>query len=198
MTSDFRIERLQGAAAHKYLPEVAKLRITVFREYPYLYDGDLDYEEKYLKTYTDSPGSVIVAVFAGDKIVGAATGLPMTDADHAVREAFSNRGYNLADWFYHGESVLLPEYRGCGIGVEFFRQRETHARELGGMTYATFCGVYRPDDHPLKPDGYVPLHAFWRNRGYQPLPGVRCYFTWKEIGESEESPKPLDFWYKQL
>jgi hypothetical protein len=32
--------------------DVARLRITVFREFPYLYDGNFDYEKKYLASYT--------------------------------------------------------------------------------------------------------------------------------------------------
>ena len=38
-----RIERLSGDALLQYLPELARLRITVFRAFPYLYDGDMAY-----------------------------------------------------------------------------------------------------------------------------------------------------------
>jgi len=198
MNNKIRVHRLTGSAVLEYLPQVAKLRITVFREYPYLYDGDLQYEEKYLKTYSASPGSVIVAAFDGDTVIGAATAVPMPDADEAVRKEFIAAGYNVNDWFYFGESVLLPAYRGQGIGVEFFHHREAHARDLGGFTYITFCGVVRPDDHPHKPADYMPLTIFWQRRGYQPLPNMTCYFSWKEINETEETAKPLSFWYKEL
>jgi hypothetical protein len=42
------------------LPAVAALRIAVFREYPYLYDGTLAHEEEYLAGYAASPQSLVV------------------------------------------------------------------------------------------------------------------------------------------
>ena len=37
-----------------YRDEIAKLRIEIFRDFPYLYDGDFEYEKKYLKVYEES------------------------------------------------------------------------------------------------------------------------------------------------
>ncbi|MBK1673911.1 hypothetical protein CKO35_11450 [Ectothiorhodospira shaposhnikovii] len=51
MSSTLHIERLAGPQATPWLPELARLRISVFRAYPYLYDGDTGYEENY--GYTD-------------------------------------------------------------------------------------------------------------------------------------------------
>ena len=66
---------LTGDALADALPDVARLRIDVFRDWPYLYDGDADYERDYLRAY-QSPGAVVVAAMDGDRIVGAATGAP--------------------------------------------------------------------------------------------------------------------------
>jgi len=41
-----------------------------------LVDGDYDYEKKYLQLYIDTPESVIVLAFDGDKVVGASTAIP--------------------------------------------------------------------------------------------------------------------------
>lgn len=197
--SDVFIKRLTGEDISRYLPEVARLRIEVFREYPYLYDGDLDYEKNYLRTYASSAGSIIIAAMEADsgKVVGVSTGLPMTDADEAVQKTFVAKGHNPRDWFYHGESVLLPAYRGQGIGVQFFLGREAHAIGLNCL-YAAFCGVVRPEDHPQRPWNYVPLNDFWRKRGYRPMAGVQCFFRWKELGETAEKEFPMAFWYKDL
>lgn len=193
------IKRLTGEDIPRYLPEVARLRIEVFREYPYLYDGDLEYEKNYLRTYASSAGSIIIAAIEADagKVVGVSTGLPMTDADAAVQQTFVAKGHNLRDWFYHGESVLLPAYRGRGIGIQFFREREAHALGLNCL-YAAFCGVVRPADHPRKPPNYAPLSDFWRKRGYRPMPGGQCFFHWKELGEPCEKEFSMAFWYKDL
>jgi len=75
--------------------------------------------------------------------------------------------------------------------------REAHARALGAR-YVAFCAVARPLDHPARPAGYRPLDGFWTARGYRPLPGVVAEFAWKDIGEDSETPKPLQFWMRDL
>ncbi|MDF1727483.1 MAG: GNAT family N-acetyltransferase [Sulfitobacter sp.] len=188
---------LTGAALAAALPQVARLRIAVFRDWPYLYDGDVTYEETYLQTYRDSDAAILVGAFDGDTLVGASTGTPLMDHADDFAAAFAGTGLNLSDIFYCAESVLLPEYRGRGLGHAFFDAREAHARQLG-FAKCGFCAVQRPEDHPLRPTGYRPLDPFWRARGYAPLPGVVAHFNWKDIDQSEETAKPLQFWLRDL
>ena len=72
--------------------------------------------------------------------------------------------------FYFAESVLLPRYRGQGVGHRFFDRREDFARE-NGFTNICFCAVVRGDGHPEQPKTYSPLDPFWEKRGYAPLDG---------------------------
>ena len=65
-----RVERLTGTALEGALDGVARLRIAVFRDWPYLYDGDLTYERRYLDAYRNSPRAVVVGAFDGERIVG--------------------------------------------------------------------------------------------------------------------------------
>lgn len=192
-----RFEALVGADAAPVLDDLAALRIAVFRDWPYLYDGDLGYERRYLAAYRDNPQAIVAAAFDGGRLVGAATGMPMTDHADDFAAAFDGSGYDLSEIFYCAESVLLPEYRGQGAGHRFFDLREAHARNLGAR-YVTFCGVQRPADHPARPAEYRPLDGFWQKRGYRPLPGVVASFGWKDIGEAEETRKPLQFWIRKL
>ncbi len=192
-----RVETLQGAALDAALDEVARLRITVFRAWPYLYDGDLDYERRYMEVYRDSRAAVLVGAFDGDKLVGAATGTPMADHADDFAAAFAGTGYDLRDVFYCAESVLLPEYRGQGAGHAFFDHREAHARATGHR-YSAFCSVIRPPNHPARPADYRSLDGFWRARGYAPLDGVMAEFSWKDVGEPQESRKKLQFWLREL
>jgi len=46
MAKDIRIERRSGVDLIPYIADLARLRIQVFRDFPYLYDGDLGYEKK--------------------------------------------------------------------------------------------------------------------------------------------------------
>jgi GNAT superfamily N-acetyltransferase len=191
------IAPLTGEALAAALPAVAELRIRVFRAFPYLYDGDADYERRYLAAYAASPGAIVVGAVDGERLVGAATGSPMEDHAAQFAKPFAERGHRLADIFYCGESVLLPEYRGRGIGHAFFDLREAHARALG-RRFVCFCAVIRPNDHPLRPADYRPLDPFWRKRGYQPVEGLIASFPWRDLGDSLESAKPMQFWMREL
>ena len=188
---------LTGPALEEAIPGLARLRVTVFAEFPYLYDGDDGYETRYLETYRKSEGAIVVGAYDGERLVGAATGTPMLQHEAEFAAAFDGLGYDLAKLFYCGESVLLPLYRGRGIGHAFFDAREAHARGLGA-THCCFCAVVRPADHPARPAGYRPLDAFWEKRGYRKLDGVTATYRWKDIGEAQESGKAMQFWLRQL
>lgn len=188
---------LTGADLEAALDDVAGLRIAVFRDWPYLYDGSRDYEREYLQTYRDSPGAVLVGAFAGERLVGAATGTPMEDHAADFAAPFRATGVDLSKIFYCAESVLLPEFRSLGIGHRFFDLREDHARKLD-RSHVAFCSVMRPDSHPARPMEYRSNHAFWEKRGYRQLPGVTAEFSWKDLGEAAESTKPLQFWMREL
>lgn len=194
---NIQLQSFSGITMLPYLDDLAKLRIEVFREFPYLYDGNIGYEQHYLHTLANAPDSVIVVAFDKDKVVGASTGIPMTSETSAVQKPFVEQGYDIDKIFYFGESVLQKSYRGQGIGVEFFKHREAHACGLNRFEYVTFCSVIRAADHPLRPKDYLPLDYFWKKRGFEQTEMV-CYMTWKEVGEAEESTKPLRFWMKHL
>ncbi|NKC31310.1 GNAT family N-acetyltransferase [Roseomonas sp. BU-1] len=190
-------ETLSGPALHPLLPALAGLRIAVFRDWPYLYDGDGDYEQRYLRAYADAPGAAIVVARAGDRVVGAATCEPMEQAHAPVIACFRDAGLDPARTCYFGESVLLAPWRGRGAGVRFFQEREAHARRLG-LGEAAFCAVLRDPADPRCPPGHVPLDAFWSNRGYQRRPGLVVRFDWKEVGAAAETSHDLVFWTRSL
>jgi GNAT superfamily N-acetyltransferase len=198
MRETLHVQRCTGAELERYVPELARLRIEVFRDFPYLYDGDPDYEARYLRTYSQSPGSVAVLVFDGERVVGASTGVPLEHETAEVKRPFITHGYDPRSLFYFGESVLDKAYRGRGLGVRFFAEREAHARSVGDFQWTAFCAVQRPDDHPLRPAGYAPLDAFWQKRGYRRHPDLHTTFSWRDLGETEESAKPMVFWLKAM
>lgn len=191
------IRPLTGADREAALEDLARLRIEVFRAYPYLYDGSLDYEREYLAEFAASDGAVLVAAFDGDRIVGAATAAPLASQKAEFRKPFEEAGLDPAAIFYFGESVLKPDYRGRGIGHAFFDHREAAAR-ANGKSICSFCAVVRPENHPLRPAGYTPLDAFWRKRGYEPVDGLITHFSWTDTGETAETEKPMQFWMKRL
>jgi GNAT superfamily N-acetyltransferase len=197
MTSPLRIIRLKGQEIVPYISELAALRIKIFHGYPYLYEGDLEYEKKYLKTYTDCSDVILVLVFDQNRIVGASTALPLKFETSNVIEPFQQHSYDVNSIFCFGESILLPEYRGQQVGKQFFAERENAACEQG-YRIATFFEVIRPANDPRRPSDWHPLNPFWEKQGYKKHPELTSFYSWKEIGEAEETPKPIVFWLKQL
>lgn len=193
-----RVAPLMGKDLAKGLPTLARLRMIVLRDWPYLYDGSLAYEASYLARFANAEGAVIVAAFDGDTIVGCASAAPLAHVEDEFAQPFRQRSSDISRIFYCCESVLLPAYRGRGLGHAFFDHRETQARALGGFTHVAFCAVVRPDDHPLRPQNYTPLDAFWQKRGYARVEGLVCRFAWKDIDQPAETEKPMQVWMRAL
>lgn len=191
------IKTVVGAQIEPYLADLARLRIEIFRDFPYLYDGNLAYETQYLRTYSQTIDSIVILAFDNDKIIGASTALPLSAETENVTQPFINQGFNISEFLYLGESVLEKNYRNQGIGVRFFEERETHARHLN-KKYTTFCAVERPHDHPRRPANYIPLDNFWHHRGYSKQNQLVTTFSWQNLDENTESPKLMTFWLKKL
>ena len=73
------IRPVTGEALRRYIPDLARLRIQVFRDWPYLYEGDEAYERRYLETYIRSERATVILALDGDRAIGASTALPLAD-----------------------------------------------------------------------------------------------------------------------
>lgn len=191
------VETLPAHRIEQAIDALARLRIAVFAEWPYLYEGDADYERDYLAEFAAAPDAALVVAHDDDRIVGAATASPLAAQKEEFKAPFVAAGWDVPRTFYFGESVLLPDYRGQGIGHAFFDHREAASR-AAGAAIATFCAVQRPADHVLRPAGYRPLDAFWTKRGYAKVEGLVTSFDWLDIGETRETPHPMQFWARAL
>lgn len=191
------LETVTGAdAIAPLLPALSRLRVAVFRDWPYLYDGDAAQEQAYLGRFLDGPhAAIVVARDAAGEPIGCATCVPALQSDPSVQAALARGGLDPALTCYFGESVLLPAHRGQGIGIGFFAAREAHARSLG-LTAAAFCAVVRNVNDPRRPAGYQPLDGFWRRRGFAPRPDLSIVIPWREVGDDRETPHSLGFWVK--
>lgn len=194
---NIRYQALQGEAIRQQLQPLAALRLSVFGDWPYLYQGTLEDERRYLETYTRCSDSLAVLAWEGGHCIGATTALPLRHADVAMQKPFDAAGITTHHTLYFGESLVLAGHRGRGIGVAFFEQREAHARMLG-LSRCAFCAVDRPAAHALKPAGYTPNDAFWTRRGYTRQPGLQCTFDWRDRGEPAPTPHTLTYWLREL
>lgn len=190
--------RLKGEEARRYGDQLAFLRLKVFWDFPYLYEGTLEYEKKYLQTYFNAKNSFIFLVQDGDKIVGATTSILASEEEESFKKPFMDFGLSPDEVFYFGESVLLHEYRGRGIGKKFFEEREAFARTIPGVHTLAFCAVERPVDHPLKPHGYKPLDDFWNMMGFRKGSGLTTSYEWQDRNETQPTKKKMQYWLKEI
>ncbi|MBK5937289.1 MAG: GNAT family N-acetyltransferase [Halorhodospira halophila] len=196
--SEPHIEYLQGEEIGQRFEQIAALRLQVFREWPYLYDGSMEEERYFLRFYLDAPWALATVVVDGDEVVGLSTAMPLTDESPRIQKPFIDEGFDPGQVFYLAESILLPAYRGRGFYRHFFDVRERHARSCGDYQWATLCTVVRDPAHPLRPADYQPLDPVWRHFGYTPREELIAYYPWKQVDEPAETDKPLQFWIKQL
>ncbi len=82
------VTSLPGDDIRSVLPDLARLRMVVFRDWPYLYDGTLEYEQEYLAKFAAAKGAVCIAAYDGAQMVGASTASPMAETDAEFIEPF--------------------------------------------------------------------------------------------------------------
>lgn len=194
---ELTIQRFIGNQGLVYIDKLAELRINVFREYPYLYQGNLEYERDYLNTYATCKEAILVIVKDGSEVVGVSTAIPLEFETEECQKPFIDQNLHINKIFYFGESVLLPQYRGNGIYRQFFHERENAAVRYGS-SMAAFCAVVRDENDPRRPKDYVPLDSTWQRFGYQQHPELQAFYEWQEVDSNQKTSKPMIFWTKAL
>lgn len=189
------ILKLNGEEARAYVNELAALRLKVFWEFPYLYEGTLDYEKNYLETYFKAKHSFVLILKDNGNVIGATTGIWAKEEEESLKKPFLIHGLDPAIVFYFGESVLLKEYRGKGFGKLFFEEREKFAKSLGFIELLSFCAVVR-DQSP--PADYRPLNDFWTSQGFAPESGLSTQYAWPDRGQTENTEKTMQYWLKKI
>lgn len=188
---------LTGAAIADALDDMATLRLDIFPEYPYLYQGRREDELKYLGTYAEAPDTCIILAYDGDTVIGAVAGMPLIHEGAQMLEAFAGTTSPLNEIYYVGELLFRPAYRNCGLGQKLLARLESQIRSLGRYGTLTCATVERPDDHPLRPRDYIPITKFLARTGFVRLPGLTTHFTWRET-DSIVRDHPMQFWSKEL
>ncbi len=186
-----QFQTITGSEIQGHLDPIAKLRIDVFREYPYLYEGTLDAEKDYLAMYARSANSLFILVKDEDKVVGAVTGLPLEELIPEYWDVFRKQQIPTKTIFYLGELVLLKDYRGKGIGERLYAQFETLVKEKGSYQSLTLREILREEQN-------TSLDPFWEKLGFVKHPEWISNDSWTEVGDEQETRHSMIFWSKSL
>lgn len=192
---DTTIRTLRGAEAAPWLDDLARLRIQVFREWPYLYEGTTEYERGYLEAYLRAPSFLLVLAESGGRIVGASSALCLAEEAEPLRAPVAAAGMDPASICYFGESVLDPAWRGRGLGKGFFEARLAHAAALGLAT-CCFAAVVRDPADPRRPSAPPDLEPLWRRYGFTPEAGLTMALDWPEPGLGTVAHR-LQYWFRR-
>ena len=189
------IEIFGGEKIKDVIDELGNFRITIFKEYPYLYDGNLDYERKYLSRYGNISDSILLLVRNKEGILGAATGIPLINDEPEFTEPFKDK--NLDEIFYIGELMIRKDNRSKGIGTLLLKNM---LDLIDKNQFKTVClyTVYRGNNHPLKPDFYQSPDSLWRKFGFEKHSSYIVYFSWRDLGNVVETEKPMNVWIKDF
>lgn len=188
---------LTGAAIADVLEDLATLRLDIFREYPYLYEGRREDELNYLGTYAKTPDACVILAYDGMTVIGAVTGMPLVHEDAQLLDAFAGTTIPLEEIYYVGELLFRSAFRNCGLGQKLLARLESHIHSLGHYRTLTCATVELPADHPLRPHDYIPITRFLARTGFVRLPGVTTHFTWLET-DGVKRDHPMQFWSKDL
>lgn len=194
---NLKIVRLQGQEIVQYIPELVALRLNVLREYPYLYDGDVETEYSYFQPYICGEKSIVMIAKDKDEIVGISSGLPLADEQNEIKQPFIDLKMDINKIFYFSESGLFQKYRGYGIGKSLFEAKEQIALREGSFNITTFSAIQRSEDDHRKPKNYKGLDGFWMSLGYEKHTQLKTKLNWKELNEEEETSKFEVFWLKR-
>ena len=121
---------LTGSSVSECLDDLASLRINIFRGYPYLYDGILDDELKYLRLYMETADAFVISVRNADTMIGAATGMPLKFEHESLTYPFASTSYSDDETYYVGEVLFYQNYQNQGLGLRLLEQVEEHVRSL--------------------------------------------------------------------
>ncbi len=195
----FKLIILRGTQITACISTLAQLRIALFREYPYLYDGNIKYESQYLKEYANEPNAMLHVVYYGDEIAGMFSGMPLTSHSGIVIElsqAMQNRGLdNIDKYYYYGEVLISPRFRKIGIFNLLFLSLNYEAKNMG-FTDSCLLTVERSAEHPQKPIGYNQSDGMWKRQGYK-RNGIIIDFEWPTIhleGNTYTIKNPMAAW----
>jgi len=184
---------IRGPGIAKYIDCLGKFRISIFRDFPYLYDGDISYERKYLGRYAQSESAVLCLVDDEHGLRAACTGIPLRDEEDASKSVFSVE--EVANIFYIGEVMIRADARRGGLGQKLLSEMIDLAAADGYRQIVLFT-VDRGFDPPLRPERYWSPEPLWRKFGFERDPEKRVLFSWKDVGSDVATAKPMSVWIR--
>lgn len=186
----FVLLHLYGEQITPYNEAIISLVNEVFYDYPYLYQGNCPGYDESLCAYAQSMNSLVVLALDEEKVIGLATGIP-------INESWVKDDLDLQGAYYLGELVVLPSYRGQGLGYKMGKEIESFARDHK-YSLLTLLSIDEALLEARAPNGYISSSCTFKKLGYSKHPNLYYDGSWINVGESEPIPHRHRFWTKAL
>ncbi len=200
MTDELVYEIHIGHQIVNYLEDVASFRIKYFKDYPYLYVGDQNYERKYLSGFANDSKGLLILVKQNKKIIAVSTGVPLvTNSDilDGAEDGFRSKKLNPFENYYYGEVIIDYAFRGRGIIGKVYELQETFAKSQNFKSVA-IATVVRSDDDIRRPENYRSSDPLWLKLGFNRT-GIQFNFNWPTIREDltiSDCSNCMEYWIK--
>jgi predicted acetyltransferase len=189
---------LRGKELLSHLPELAKLRAIIFREYPYLYEVDPTFETSYLHLFANAPNTILVVAKMKDQVIGILSGLPLMYAQKEIQQAFDLSDREMGQHYALCEILVAKEHRSKRIGSLLYNEFESHLKKMNLYKKLVLWQIIKNLHDPKRPSDYFSLDHFWHKNGFIKQPNLHCDLKWKEISQKEETLHRFEFWEKDL
>ncbi len=200
-SKEYTFKLLVGNELQNILPFMAQQRMAVFRDYPYLYEGNPNVEHEYLKWFASLPHSSVIMAYLDGKPIGWISGTGFADFDvhfKGSNELLKKNGYDSRKFYYIPEAIIVSEHRDTLLLEELHTLIAKHAKTLH---YSALCFAEEShEQHPLKPADYKGLEELYRVAGYTPTQMI-ITFSWLTIqadGSVKDEEHELCYWIKEL
>jgi len=193
---------LTGAQIKPYVNTVADFRMTHFKEFPYLYSATYEDEEHYLRGYVEEEQALLVLLQDNDNVVGILIGMPLSADSDVIRNEhviFSEAGYDTNQFFYIGDNIIDPKYRGKEYFWKMLKLAEDQIIKWG-YSQTCFFAIERDLNHPMRPNNYRDIASLYKRIGYNKT-SLSITYEWPTYqldGGVENMQNKLYFWVKSL
>ena len=193
------IRTFRGELISPFLQDITDLCITIYKEYPYCYEGTKEEYFPFIEYYAHDNG-IACLLFDGNHPVGVAIGMPISEMREKYKAPFHHARphENFEEIFYLGEILLLKDYRCRGLGTEMYLEFERSVKENKNFKKICFCKIDESNQTNLEPENYKPLDGFWEKNGFDRCDDITVIVNWQNVGEVDESPHKLVYWLKSF
>jgi hypothetical protein len=166
--SNYEFAVFHGSECDKFKEFMIDLRVTLYRDYPYLYEADRKEEAEYMHWFLNLPKTFVAIAFCKEKPIAFVAGSDFTDFSEHFKgsiEEFEKAGLVPSNYFYIADDLFEPEHPQQEILSTLVHLMEIRVNEQNNYM---FCWITEEhDSHPLKPENYKSASALWEKLGYQ-------------------------------